>query len=87
MIEYNSISVNVKQGTLMLPNGSTLSISEASYISMAYERLCTAQYVKDLHPRFSEKRSWEVADEARNLMADYGYDEEEAICEALSSNK
>lgn len=86
-MKYMDISVDLKKGVLKLPDGHTLTLSEASDISSAYERLCTAQYVKDLHPRFSEKRSWEVADEARTLMADYGYDEEEAICEALSSNK
>ena len=48
-----------------------------------YEVQCTAEYLEENHPDWSEEKVQEIANETRNQMNKYGYTEEEAIEEAI----
>lgn len=79
MFDYHKISVDLEKETMTLPNGCTLKSFEAGDIAEAYERMCTARYIKDQHPKYSESKAWELADKVRKLMDEYGYSEDTAV--------
>lgn len=85
MFDYHKISVDLEKETMTLPNGCTLKSFEAGDIAEAYERMCTAQYIKDQHPKYSECKAWKLACKARELMENFGYEEDFAIEEATKT--
>lgn len=54
------------------------------HICKYYEVQCTADYLRDNYD-WDEDKIQTIAEEVRELMADYGYCEEEAIDEAIES--
>lgn len=82
MCKIFNITVDLKEKTMKLPNGCTLTSWEASDITDAYERMCTAEYIQSMHPRYSQKKAWNLACKVRDLMNKYGYTEDDAIWEA-----
>ena len=83
MFKYWNTNVDLEKGTITLSDGRELTRSEASAVSGAYERMCTTEYIRDNHPKISQKKAWNIAEDVRDLMDDYGYSETEAIEEVL----
>ena len=48
-----------------------------------YEAQCTADYLRENHPGWPEDKVQEIAYETRSQMDDYGFDETDAIEEAI----
>ena len=82
-IKFNKVNVDIKNSKIKLPDGSILTEEICSDICLAYERMCTAQYLMNSYNVKTYKRAWELADEIRKQMDDYGMTESEAIAEIL----
>ncbi len=61
-----------------------LDATMMSKIHTYYEHQCTADYLRETYPKWSEQKIQQVAFEARELINDYGISEDEAIEEVLS---
>lgn len=81
--KFNEVNVDIKNSKMKLPDGSILTGEICSDICLAYERMCTAQYLMDCYNVKTYKRAWELADEIREQMDDYCMTEDEAIAEIL----
>ena len=81
--QFNEVTVDIKNSKIKLPDGSILAEELCSDICLAYERMCTAQHLMDSYNVKTYKRAWELADEIREQMDDYGMTEDEAIDEVL----
>ena len=57
---------------------------EMHIIHKYYEIQCTADYIKENHEELSEEEIQKIATETRRQMDKYGFDEEEAIREAMA---
>lgn len=64
-------------------DGVRIDVPTLVELSRFYEASCTAEYVKDNHPELTGEQAMDVGYETRRLMDKYGYDEDEAIEEAL----
>lgn len=78
-LHFNNVSVDVKKHQIKLPDGKILDESLCSDICLAYERMCTANYLIELGHVKQISKAWEKANEVRELMDDYGLLESEAI--------
>lgn len=63
-------------------NGITLNEPELRELHSYYEIACTAEYLLDNYD-VAEENAMKVAAEVRRLMDKYGYDENDAISEAV----
>ena len=79
-IKDYGFDINLKDG-IAKRDGATYDMSFLSDCCLLYERMCTAQYIRELNPRISYQDCYDMADEVRNLCDDYGYTESEAISE------
>ncbi len=61
-----------------------LSESDMAYIAQHYEAQCTADYLRSEHEDWPEEKVQAIARETRQQMNKYGYDEDDAIEEAIS---
>lgn len=59
--------------------GITLDVYELIDIHQYYEAACTAEYIMDNYDIIDEDEAMRLGYKVRELMDDYGYDEEEAI--------
>ena len=80
---YNNVAVDVENEEIKLPDGTILNSSLASDVCLAYERMCTANYLLNDRGVDTVSEAWEMADQVRRLMDDDGYTEEDAIEEVL----
>ena len=85
MERYGQIDVNLETETLSW-NGVEIPPEVCSDIYLAYERMCTARYIMDENPDITEEAAWDYANDARDLMDDYGVSEDEAIREVLNGD-
>lgn len=71
---------------LKIESGHYIELTESDMcqINSYYEVQCTADYLRENHPDWEEEKIQEIANNTRDMMNDYGYDEEEAIEEATS---
>ena len=60
-----------------------LDVMDLVKIHKYYEVQCTAEYLEENHPDWSEEKVQKIAYETRNQMNEYDYTEEEAIEKAL----
>lgn len=69
----------------ILINGMTLELNEMDMmkIHQYYEVQCTADFLRENHSWNEEKIQW-IANETREIMADYNIVEEEAIDIAIT---
>ena len=70
--------IDIKKGTLTR-DGIEYDMGFLSDCCMAYERMCTARYIRELKPKMSYQNCYNNADEVRNLCDDYGLTESEAL--------
>lgn len=73
----NKHFATMKQGIIELDE------TEMHIIHKYYEIQCTADYIRENHTELSEEDVQKIATEARRQMDKYGFDEEEAIKEAM----
>ena len=62
-----------------------LDESEMSIIHQHYIEQCTADYIRNRYPEWSEEKVQAIAIEARRQMYKYDYEEEEAIDIAIGN--
>lgn len=60
-----------------------LDVMDMVKIHKYYEVQCTAEYLEENYPDWSEEKIQKIAHETRNQMDKYDYTEEEAIEEAI----
>ena len=64
--------------------GITLNVWEMYDIHRYYQAACTTEYIMDNYDITDEDEALQLGYRVRNLMEDYGYDEEEAIEHIMS---
>ena len=86
IIQYKNAEINLEKELIKIGK-ITLNAAEANLISEAYERMTTANYLKDTYG-FNDGDAWSYADDVRELMADYpDLTEEMAIDEVLPDDE
>jgi len=84
-INYAELKVDVENEKIQLPDGTEISAELACSIMLAYERMCTANYLRDTYEEINDVvQSWSLADKVRDLMDDTGMSEDDAVYEVLS---
>jgi len=84
---YHRAEVDLTNRQIRLPGGIILDESLASDVCLAYERMCTAEYLLDTYSSVKTgKKAWDIADKVRDRMDDYGLTESEAIEEVLNED-
>ena len=79
MMRFGLIDIDLNSETLYY-NGAAIPPEVCSDILLGYERMCTANYIRDEHPDVSEAAAWEYAGAVRDVMDDHPtLDEDTAI--------
>ncbi len=77
---------DLEEMSITLNDGRKLCVEEIVEINRLYQKLCTAEYIKDMY-KLSDEEAIAIAEIIRALMDKYKMSEEEVIYKVFSERR